>query len=503
MRRQSLGSGPPDVGVLHWTLASAVAGEVDSLAKHPKTEPPRPRPGDELSVTIDRLAYGGEAVGRHEGLVVFVTGAAPGETVRVRVRAVQRRHVEADVVAVEKASSERVNPRCIHFAQGCGGCSWQHVEEDAQLRAKSEAVRDSLERVGGLRDLPLRPIIAAPSPWHYRNKMEFAFHPDGLLGLHPRGAWNRILPLQECFLSPPSTVALVKAAQEFVRQEKLPLHDPRTHEGLLREMIVRQSRATGEIMVGIVTSPGRFEAAPAMAEHLASVDRNVVSVVRAIRASVNTAAPVQETVVMRGHDHITEVVGGLRFRIGIETFFQTNSAQAERLVALVRELADCSHGCLAMDVYCGVGMFALALAGAGAKVAGVELSEASIVAARANAAANGIANAYFYAGDARSVLPRVLAEHGNPRVLVLDPPRSGAGGKVMRRIARSDPDRIVYVSCNPTTLARDLQELQPFGYRISVVQPLDLFPQTYHVETVVALDRCGRHAPEERAFLSS
>jgi 23S rRNA (uracil1939-C5)-methyltransferase len=457
---------------------------------------PKPRPGDELTVTVDRLAYGGEAVGRHDGLVVFVTGAVPGETVRVRVRGVQRRHIEADVIEVEKASPDRVEPRCLHFAQGCGGCSWQHVETSAQDRAKEDAVRDSLERMGGFRDLPLRPIIPAPSPWLYRNKMEFAFHPEGLLGLHPRGAWYKILPLEECFLTPPSTVALVEAAQEFVGREKLALHDPRTHEGLLRELIVRQSRGTGEIMVGIVTSPGRFDQAHAMADHLAAVDPNVVSVVRSIRASINTAAPLLESVVLRGQDHITEIVGGLRFRIGIETFFQTNSAQAERLVNLVRELVGCGQGGLVLDVYCGVGMFALALAGAGAKVAGVEISEASIHAARANAAANGIENTHFYAGDARTALPQVLAEHGNPRVLVLDPPRSGAGGKVMRRIARSGPERIVYVSCNPTTLARDLQELQPFGYRISVVQPIDLFPQTYHVETVVALDRDASLIPE-------
>jgi len=190
-----------------------------------------------------------------------------------------------------------------------------------------------------------------------------------------------------------------------------------------------------------------------------------------------------------GQDHITETIGGLRFRIGIETFFQTNSAQAERLVELVRELAGDLDGAPVLDVYCGVGMFSLALASAGARAVGIELSATSVEAARANARANSLAQAVFYAGDARSVLPQVLAEHGPARVLVLDPPRSGAGGKVMRRIARAAPERIIYVSCNPTTLARDLAELKPFGYRIAIVQPIDLFPQTYHVETVVALDR--------------
>jgi len=450
---------------------------------------PRPRPGDELCLTVDRLAYGGEAVGRHQGLVVFASGAAAGETVRVRVRRVQRRHAEADVIAVETASPERVLPRCVHFAQGCGGCTWQHVEYAGQLRAKETAVRDSLARLGGLHDLPLRPIIPAPSPWHYRNKMEFAFHPEGVLGLHPRGAWHSILPLHECFLAPPLTVALVKAAQTFARAAHLSLHDPRTHQGLLRELVVRHSQGPGETMLGIVTSPGPFDAAAAMAECLAAVDTSVVSVVRSIRASSDTSAPLQQTTLLRGQDHITETIDGLRFGIGVETFFQTNTAQAERLVALVRELAGDLAGALAIDVYCGVGMFTLALAYVGAKAVGIELSASSVEAARANARNNDLPEAHFFAGDARTVLPQVLAEHGTPRVVVLDPPRAGAGGKVMRRIARAAPARIIYVSCNPTTLARDLAELGPFGYRVSVVQPLDLFPQTYHVETVVVLDR--------------
>ena len=459
------------------------------MATDPDRSKPHSRPGDELCLTVDRLAYGGETVGRHQGLVVFVSGAAPGETVRVRVRRVQRRHLEADVVSIEEASLERVPPRCVHFAQGCGGCTWQHVDYACQLRAKETAVRDSLGRLAGLRDLPVFPIIPAPSPWNYRNKMEFAFHPDGVLGLHPRGAWHSILPLRECSLAPPLTVALVQAAQTFARDANLSLHDPRTHQGLLRELVVRHSRGTGETMLGIVTSPGPFDAAAAMAERLAAVDTSVVSVVRSIRASADTSAPLQQTTLLRGQDHITETIGGLHFGIGIETFFQTNSVQAERLVALVRELAGDITGSLIIDVYCGVGMFTLALASAGAKVVGIELSTSSIAAARINAENNGLREARFFAGDARTVLPQVLAEHGPPRVVVLDPPRAGAGGKVMRRIARAAPARIIYVSCNPTTLARDLVELEPFGYRVSVVQPLDLFPQTYHVETVVALDR--------------
>jgi 23S rRNA (uracil1939-C5)-methyltransferase len=444
--------------------------------------------GDELVVTVDRLAYGGEGVGRANGLAVFVTGAAPSEVVRARVRRTLRRHVEADLIAVEQASPHRVKPRCRHVDDGCGGCSWQHVSYAAQLTAKAAAVRDSLERVGGFRDLDICPILAAPDTFHYRNKMEFAFHPEGILGLHPRGAWYDIIRLRECFLESPEAMTIVEAAREFVQAHGLSLYHPRTRQGLLRELCVRRSHATGEFLLGIVTSPGPFPEGQAMAAYLAAAVPSVTAVVRAIRSGDDGAAPVRETSVLRGRDYITENTAGLDFRIHLNTFFQTNSVQAERLVDIVKDFAGNVAGARVVDVYCGVGLFSLALAAAGAHVVGVEIVESAVEAARANAQANGLPSPTFHAGDARKILAEVLPASLAPDVLVLDPPRAGAGGKVMRRIARALPKRIVYVSCNPTTLARDLVELRPFGYKVTAVQPIDLFPQTYHVETVVGLE---------------
>ena len=460
-----------------------------SYLSSPTASGARPRPGDDLVVTVDRLTYGSEGVARCDGLAVFVTGAAPGEIVRAKVRKVHRRHVEADLVDVVKPSADRVAPRCRHFEEGCGGCSWQHVSYPAQLAAKAASVRDSLERLGGFRDLPMRPIIPAPDAYHYRNKMEFAFHPDGILGLHPRGAWYDIIRLHECFLESPEAVAIVKAAQAFVESHGISCYHPRTQQGLLRELCIRQSRGTGEILLGIVTSPGEFPEAHAMSAHLAKVVPNIAGVVHSIRNTPDGAAPLAETTVLFGQDHMTEICTSLRFRIHMETFFQTNSAQAERLVDVVKQFAGDVEGVEVVDVYCGVGLFSLALAAAGARVVGVEIVEAAIEAARRNAAENGLTSPIFHAGDARKVLAEVLPAGLSPKVLVLDPPRAGAGGKVMRRIARACPERIVYVSCNPSTLARDLVELRPFGYTVTAVQPLDLFPQTYHVETVVALTR--------------
>jgi 23S rRNA (uracil1939-C5)-methyltransferase len=442
-----------------------------------------------LVVTVDRLTYGGEGIARAQGLAVFVTGAAPNEVVRAKIRKIHRRHVEATIVAVEQASPDRVEPRCQHFAEGCGGCCWQHVSYEAQLAAKAAAVRDSLERLGGLRELAIRPIIPAPNTFYYRNKMEFAFHPDGTLGLHRRGAWYDIISLKECLLESPLAVTIVKAAQEFVRTRGISLYHPRSRQGLLRELCIRQSRGTGETLLGIVTSPDAFPEGEEMAARLAQIDRGITAVVRAIRAAPESAAPLGKTTVLFGNDTITEITAGLRFSIRLDTFYQTNSVQAERLVAVVKELAGDVTGAQVVDVYCGVGVFSLALAAVGARVIGVEVVESAIEAARANAIANGLAGVTFQAGDARLVLADVLPANLAPKVVVLDPPRAGAGGKVMRRIARARPERIVYVSCNPTTLARDLVELRPFGYRVTVVQPIDLFPQTYHVETVVTLER--------------
>lgn len=449
----------------------------------------RPHLGDEIVVTVDRLTYGGQGIGRAQRLAVFVNGAAPGESVRVKVRRVFRRHVEADVVAVEQPSPHRIEPRCEHFRQGCGGCCWQHVAYPAQLGAKEAAVKDSLERLGGFPDVPMRPIEGAPDQFYYRNKMEFAFHPEGTLGLHPREAWYNIIRLRECFLESPLAVAIVKAAQTFVEENRISLYHPRLRQGLLRELCVRHSRGGKETLLGIVTSDEPFPEAEAMARHLASVDPGIKAVVRGVRRSTEGAAPLAETSVLLGDDYITETTAGLDFRIRLDTFFQTNSVQAERLVGLVKEIAGDVAGAQVVDVYCGVGLFSLAMAATGANVVGVEIVESAVEAARANARNNKIASAEFHAGDARKVLAEMLPAGLSPKVLVLDPPRAGAGGKVMRRIARATPERIVYVSCNPTTLARDLIELRPFGYKMTVVAPIDLFPQTYHVETVVALER--------------
>lgn len=464
--------------------------------------PARPRPGQEYEVIVERLAYGGEGVARLPpgpeasgagGMTVFVAGAAPGDRARVRLTEVERRHARARLLEVIAPGPERVPAVCSHYDEGCGGCSWQHLAIAAQQRAKVEAVRESLVRIGGYADPPMSPVRAAPEAWFYRNKMEFAFSVRGGLGLHPVGRWREVVPITDCRLQSPLAMRILDTVRAFARDHGLPAWDAVTRQGFLRDLAIRHARATGQTLVGLVTAPGPLPQAGDLVARLRALDPGICAVVRGIRPGDNDGSPIVAVEALHGGGTIVEEVRGLRFEVGLQTFFQTNTAQAGALLDVVRELAGDGSAAGAsprvLDVFCGVGFFTLALAGQAREVIGVELSEASIEAARANARENRIANVAFFAGDARHVLPVALAAHGLPEVVVLDPPRSGAGGKVMRRIARTGARRIVYVSCNPATLARDLRELDPFGYRMTVVQPVDLFPQTYHVETVVALDR--------------
>lgn len=444
--------------------------------------------GQELELHVDRLSYGGRGVARADGYVVFVPYTAPGDRVRARLVRAKRSFGEAELVEVLEPSPERVFPPCPYFGQ-CGGCMWQHLGYQAQLVAKEQIVRESLERLGGLRDVPLQPILPAPQTLGYRNKMEFAFHPQATLGLHVPGFFDRVLEIDECLLPSPVASAILRDVKAFVREHNLACYDPRTRQGLLRHLVYREAVRTGQVMVAVVTTPGTFPKGPELARRLVERHPQVRGVLWAQSSSLSDAVVVDRLEVLWGESTIDEELGGLRFRIGLDTFFQTNTVQADRMVQLALELADLTPQDRVVDLYCGVGTFALALARQAEFVWGVEVVLAAVEAARENAARAGIRNVEFVQGEVRTALPELVARTGPPDLVVLDPPRSGAGGKVMRKVGRASPRRVLYVSCNPTTLAADLKELLPFGYAVRVVQPVDLFPQTYHVETLVLLDR--------------
>ncbi|MFW6369030.1 MAG: 23S rRNA (uracil(1939)-C(5))-methyltransferase RlmD [Myxococcota bacterium] len=457
----------------------------------------RPRRGDELRLKIDRLAQGGRGVGRADGFVVFVPLTAPGDEVIARVKRSHRRFAEAEPLRVLEASGDRVQPPCPYFGE-CGGCAWQHLDYPAQLAGKEQVVRESLERHAGLESPPLRPIVGAEQPLGYRNKMEFSFDGEVLLGMHRRGFFDQVVGVEHCLLCSAAANRVLQEVRSFVADSGLSAWDPRTHGGLLRHLVLREGRGTGELLVGIVTSSDPFPSARTLASRLASLP-GVSGVVRAITDSRSDAVRVDSLEVLHGRDHIFEVLGGRRFKVELETFFQTNTEQAEKMVSVVKEMAGLRGTEKVLDLFCGVGTFALLLAPLAKEVHGLEVVEASIESARETARREGVTNVRFTTGDARRGLPRVLEEMGSPPdLLLLDPPRSGAGGKVMRRIGRAAPRRVLYVSCNPATLASDLGWLLPFGYEVRAVRPLDLFPQTPHVETVVHLERSAQadHLPD-------
>jgi 23S rRNA (uracil1939-C5)-methyltransferase len=339
-----------------------------------------------------------------------------------------------------------------------------------------------------LSGIEMEPIVRMAAPWYYRNKMEFSFHPDGL-GLHRRGAFDKIVPIDTCLLESPRTNMIIAEYDAFARASGLSSYDPRSHTGMLRQVVIREAKGTGQVMTALVTAAPAVPGLRALADRLVAAVPEITSVAHAVNSAPSDGTPLAEVTIVAGQPYIDEVLAGLTFRIGLETFFQTNTAQAERLVAAVDAYADLRGGETVLDLYCGVGTFALALARRAARVYGIEIVSAAVEAARENAALNGLANVEFAGGDVRRLLPETTTRAGRPDVLVLDPPRSGAGPRVMRRVAAAGAARVIYVSCNPTTLAPDLRELVAAGYTVRRAQPFDLFPHTYHVECVVLAER--------------
>jgi 23S rRNA (uracil1939-C5)-methyltransferase len=444
----------------------------------------------ELELTIDSIAFGGNGVARLDGFVVFVRRGLPGDTVRARVTKVQRRHAEALATEVLIAGPERVEAPCAHYP-ACGGCRFQDLAYDTQVATKEQWVRDSLQRLAGLEAPPLEPIVPAASQFHYRNKMEYSFTQleDGpTLGLHKAGRWDEVLEIEKCWLTTDVGNAIRNRVREWAREEKLAAYDQETHEGYLRHLLVREGRNTGQVLIQLVTSRGeRFDR-----ERLIEVLTEFPEV-RSIHWSVNRGvAEVTNlpTELLWGEDAIEEEIDGLRFRVRPNAFLQTNTEMAAKLYGIAREFAALSGGETVYDLYCGIGTIGLSMAAKALTVWGIEISEESVACAIENQELNGIGNAAFFAGNVGEVLADLRDRAGDPDVVVVDPPRAGLAGKALRRLGEIEAPRVVYVSCNPTTLAGDVKRLaDDYGYRLVKARPVDMFPHTPHVECVALLER--------------
>ena len=454
-----------------------------------QTATTRPRRGDQLTLTVDTLAYGGAGVARHEGYVVFVQGGIPGDTVRVEVGKAKRAYAEARVLELITPSPDRIEPLAQH-----PGAPWQVIPYARQLEIKTEQVNDALRRIGKLDGYTLEPIVAAEQEWRYRNKLEYSFGSgqDGRLicGFHAPGRWEDIVEVSDCLLASEQGNRAREEVVTWCRAQGLEPYDRRTNEGFLRNLVVREGRRSGEIQVRLVTSAAGARGVREFdGESLAQATPSADGLLWTRLQSVAETTAGGKTELLSGVERYEERLGGLSVSISAEAFFQTNTEMAERLYALAIEYAELRGYERLYDLFCGIGTIGLLMAPRVAELWGLEIVEDAVADAIANARRNEIDNARFFAGDVRLAMRELVEKAGKPDVLVVDPPRAGLSQKVVRRIIEANPKRIVYVSCNPTTLAPNAAQLVEAGYELTKVRPVDMFPQTPHIECVAELER--------------
>ncbi|MFW6312542.1 MAG: 23S rRNA (uracil(1939)-C(5))-methyltransferase RlmD, partial [Spirochaetota bacterium] len=458
------------------------------------------------NLEIIDLEYQGNGVAKPEGRVVFVEGVLPGEVVDVRVTRRKKDVAFAVPTGFHATSDRRVEPFCEHFAD-CGGCTWQYLGYEDQLAYKERFLAEVLERLGGVTEPKPMPIIGCEHDRFYRNKLDYSFSPtrwlsesevgEGeqipdrrALGFHVKGRFNRVLDIRTCYLQRDPSNAIRTAARRIALESDLSFHDPGEHVGLLRSLIIRTTEDE-EVMVILVIGEERPDLAAMLLGRLMEEVPQITSAHYIVNTTRNDDVGPHETHRVAGTEVIHERCGHLRFAIHPKSFYQTNSRQAERLYAVVREWLEFAEDDTLLDLYCGIGSIGLFVADRARRVIGVEYVEKAVDRARENAALNGFSNTEFHAGDVRALLAGVGKEHSaipRPDLIVLDPPRAGVHPQVIDELIRLAPRQMIYVSCKPSTQARDLVRLRE-RYHIERIQPVDMFPQTFHIESVVDLRR--------------
>ncbi len=456
---------------------------------------------------ITDIAAEGKAIARYEGMVIFVSQCVPGDVVDVQVIRKRKRFMEGYPVKFHAYSPEREKPFCVHFGV-CGGCKWQHLPYKEQLRFKQQQVVDALERIGKAEVNMIMPIVASDNQKFYRNKLEFTFsHSRWLtsaeiqsgetlierraLGFHIPGKFDKVLDIVTCYLQPEPSNEIRNFVKQYAWDNKLEFFDLLQQQGFLRTLIIRNN-AAGEVMVVFSFYKRDHEAMEKLLNAVSGSFPQIVSLMYVINPKANDTLNDLEVELFRGKDYLTEKMEDLEFRISPKSFFQTNTGQAYRLYCIAREFAGLTGKETVYDLYSGTGTIALFLARNCRKVIGLEFVPDGVEDAITNAQLNGIANALFLAGDIRELLTaELIDQHGHPDVIITDPPRTGMHADVIQAIIVTGPERIVYVSCNPATQARDIQLLS-MHYRLAKSQPVDMFPFTHHVENVVLLEALPR-----------
>ena len=459
------------------------------------------------NITITDVAAEGKALTRVGDMVVFVPFAVPGDVVDLQIKKKKHSYCEAEVVRFIKYSNVRAIPQCEHFGI-CGGCKWQNLPYEEQLKAKQKQVYDQLRRIGKVELPEFQPIMGSQKTFEYRNKLEFGccnkrwltreqvasgFQYDNMngIGFHITGAFDKILPIEKCWLMDDLHNRIRNSIRDYAFENGMKFFDLRGQKGLLRDIIIRNSN-TGEWMVIIqfhYDEPGDEDSARALLQHVADNFPEITSLLYVDNQKCNDTIGDQDVMVFKGNDHIFETMENLRFKVGPKSFYQTNTDQAYNLYCVAREFAQLKGDEIVYDLYTGTGTIANFVARKARQVIGIEYVPEAIEDAKVNSEINGIDNTSFFAGDMKDILTDdFIAEHGRPDVIITDPPRAGMHPDVVKVIMNAAPKRIVYVSCNPSTQARDLQLLDP-DYKVVKVQPVDMFPHTPHVENVVLLER--------------
>jgi 23S rRNA (uracil1939-C5)-methyltransferase len=444
---------------------------------------------DRLNVYVEDLTHDGSGVAKVDGYPLFIPGALPGEEAEIQVMKTMKRYGFAKLINVTKPSPDRAEPPC-HVFWECGGCQLQHLSYEAQLRQKQKTVRDVMERIGKIPHVPVHPVKGMDDPWRYRNKSQIPFserNGEVVSGFY-RSRTHHIVDTDVCIIQGEEADEIMSTLKHEMHSMGIEAYDERTHRGMLRHLIVRKARATGELMVVLVTRSKKFPQKDAAIELIKRVVPDVTSIMQNVNSEKTNVIFGNKTLLLYGKPFIVDTIGDIKFEISARSFYQVNSEQTEVLYGQALEYAQLTGTESVIDAYCGIGTISLFLAQNAKEVYGVEIVPQAIEDAKRNAELNGIDNAHFEAGPAEEVIPKWYAEGKRFDVLVVDPPRKGCDEKLLETILEYKPKRIVYVSCDPATLARDLRILEDGGYRTQEVQPVDMFPHSSHIEVVTWLE---------------
>ena len=443
------------------------------------------------TIEIEDLGHSGEGVGKIDGFTVFVHGAIPGDYVKIKLTTLKKNYGIGKIIEILRPSQDRVEPRC-PLANICGGCQIMHMDYRAQLDIKRKRVEETLERIGKI-NTTVHPTIGMENPYEYRNKAQFPVGiVDGqaVLGFYKKGTHD-IVRTDYCHIQAPVNIEIIKIIKEYIKKYDISVYNEKTRKGLLRHVVTRVGFKTGELMVVLITNGKELPYKNELIEMLRTYIKGLKTIVHNINDKNTNVIFGRESRTIYGEDKISDYIGDLKFKISDQSFFQVNPIQTEKLYEKTLEYALLTGEENVFDIYCGTGSISLFLAQQAKKVIGVEVVETAIENAKENAKINNIHNTEFYVGKAEEVIPKLYEKGLKADVVVVDPPRKGCEEIVLETIAKMEPKRIVYVSCNPASLARDLAYLEERGYKTLEVQPVDMFGHTAHVESIIRMTYCG------------